>query len=208
MFEAFKNVSVKEILEYYALISLILTPLFAIITFYLSRKTHLLDWLYRIADGKKNKTEELERELSEHILEHMLSLVRARNIKRINREASKLDSIIRETTITEKTKALDDTLDFFRTNYYEWDSMKSLKDMLSRLKKLMAYEGTDAIKRYTIHRAKWLQNNRVFILDYDKLPSKAAQEWQIIQERNLQYVAVTRAKKELFICVNSSEKKQ
>ena len=60
--------------------------------------------------------EELERELSEHILEHMLSLVRAQNIKRINRESSKLDSVIRETTVTEKTKALDDTLIFFAPN--------------------------------------------------------------------------------------------
>ena len=92
--------------------------------------------------------------------------------------------------------------------YYEWDMVKSLKDILTRLKKLMAYEGADAIKMYTIHRAKGLQNNRVFILDYDKLPSKAAREWQIIQERNLQYVAVTRAKIELFIYVNSSENKQ
>jgi superfamily I DNA/RNA helicase len=50
----------------------------------------------------------------------------------------------------------------------------------------------------TIHKAKGLEWQKVFILDPDRMPSKwARQAWQKQQETNLQYVAVTRAKSEL-----------
>jgi len=50
----------------------------------------------------------------------------------------------------------------------------------------------------TIHRSKGLEVDRVFILRPDLLPHPAAeQEWQIVQESNLRYVAITRAKREL-----------
>ena len=56
----------------------------------------------------------------------------------------------------------------------------------------------------TIHKAKGLEADRAIILDYGLLPSKyATQEWQLQQERNLQYVAITRAKSEL-IFIDSS----
>jgi superfamily I DNA/RNA helicase len=46
----------------------------------------------------------------------------------------------------------------------------------------------------TVHKAKGLEAPRVFILNPDLMPSRwATQEWQQEQERNLQYVAVTRA---------------
>ena len=46
----------------------------------------------------------------------------------------------------------------------------------------------------TVHKAKGLEAPRVFILCPENMPSKwARQPWQQEQERNLQYVAVTRA---------------
>jgi len=51
----------------------------------------------------------------------------------------------------------------------------------------------------TIHKAKGLEADRVFILDPDLIPSRhARKEWELLQEKNLMYVAITRAKKELF----------
>jgi DNA helicase-2/ATP-dependent DNA helicase PcrA len=53
----------------------------------------------------------------------------------------------------------------------------------------------------TVHRSKGREFDRTYILGYKQyMPSKAArQEWQKTQERFLQYVAVTRAKKELVL---------
>lgn len=52
----------------------------------------------------------------------------------------------------------------------------------------------------SIHRAKGLEANRVFILQPEKLPLvwKDQQQWQYQQELNVAYVAVTRAKRELY----------
>lgn len=51
----------------------------------------------------------------------------------------------------------------------------------------------------TIHKAKGLENDRVFFLRPDLIPSRfAVNDWQKEQEYNLKYVAITRAKKELI----------
>ena len=51
----------------------------------------------------------------------------------------------------------------------------------------------------TIHKAKGLENDRVFFLRPDLIPSRfAVNQWQKDQEENLRYVAITRAKKELI----------
>lgn len=58
----------------------------------------------------------------------------------------------------------------------------------------------------TVHRAKGLENPRVFIIRPDKLPlwRKGMTPQQQVQESNLKYVAVTRAKEELYV-VNPGE---
>ena len=51
----------------------------------------------------------------------------------------------------------------------------------------------------TVHKAKGLEANRVFIIRPDLLPMKTARKpWQVIEERNITYVALTRAKLELI----------
>jgi superfamily I DNA/RNA helicase len=58
----------------------------------------------------------------------------------------------------------------------------------------------DGILLSTIHKAKGLENDRVFLICLDLIPSKyAIKPWQIEQEENLLYVAYTRAKKELIV---------
>lgn len=52
----------------------------------------------------------------------------------------------------------------------------------------------------TIHKSKGLEANNVFWLNSSQCPSKwAKQPWQVAQETNLMYVAVTRAKKTLIM---------
>lgn len=58
----------------------------------------------------------------------------------------------------------------------------------------------NAVVLGTIHKAKGLESRRVFWLNSSGCPSKwAKQEWQQAQERNLCYVATTRAQEELVL---------
>lgn len=52
----------------------------------------------------------------------------------------------------------------------------------------------------TAHKSKGLEANRVLILLPNKLPLtwRQQQPWQLAQEINLKYVAITRARKELI----------
>ena len=50
----------------------------------------------------------------------------------------------------------------------------------------------------TIHKIKGLEANRVFIIRPDLLPMKTTKNWEFLQEKNLEYVAYTRAKNELI----------
>ena len=94
---------------------------------------------------------------------------------------------------------MESTLDFLKSKFFEWQ-LNTLELILKKLKHMLSNPGDDAIKISTIHRAKGLENNRVFILEYNKLPYRRDLEWQNIQERNLHYVAVTRPKEELYLC--------
>lgn len=58
-----------------------------------------------------------------------------------------------------------------------------------------------AVRCSTIHKAKGLESENVFLVAPDLLPHpKATKEWQRLQEYNLLYVAYTRAKYFLAIC--------
>jgi hypothetical protein len=53
----------------------------------------------------------------------------------------------------------------------------------------------------TMHKAKGLEANRVFIIRPDLLPHRLSERpWQRDQEENLLYVSITRAREELHIC--------
>lgn len=58
----------------------------------------------------------------------------------------------------------------------------------------------NAVTLSTVHKAKGLEWNRVIVLDYHKMPATwARQPWQQKQERNIAYVAYTRAKDTLVL---------
>lgn len=64
----------------------------------------------------------------------------------------------------------------------------------------MFKDNGEGILLSTIHKSKGLENDRVFIICPELIPSKyAVKDWQLEQEENLKYVAYTRAKKELII---------
>ena len=64
----------------------------------------------------------------------------------------------------------------------------------------------DGIILSTIHKAKGLEAKRVFIIRPDLLPLPQARKgWEFVQEKNLEYVAITRAKEELYYDVSWSD---
>ena len=75
-----------------------------------------------------------------------------------------------------------------------------VETLKTRLEALFADEGA-AVWLSSIHRAKGLEADRVLILDPDRIEitRKGMLDWQREQERNLHYVALTRAKKSLYL---------
>ena len=105
----------------------------------------------------------------------------------------------------------DATLSSYITNLY--DMIKTLEilgkhyttkaDLLSHIDE-MFNENNGGIILSTIHKAKGLEADNVYILCYSSMPSKLAKKkWEKEAEENLIYVAFTRAKRRLgFISEN------
>ncbi len=163
-------------------------------------KIHPDELMEFMGDYKKNFTpKELRKVLSADMIDDFFETARSRNEKRIHKENQNADSALRRLLINEEVKEMESTLDFLKSKFFEWQ-INTLELILKKLKHMLSNPSDDAIKISTIHRAKGLENNRVFILEYNKLPYRRDLEWENIQERNLHYVAVTRPKEELYLC--------
>ncbi|MBN8669389.1 MAG: ATP-dependent helicase [Chitinophagales bacterium] len=77
---------------------------------------------------------------------------------------------------------------------------KSAPEFRAELDNLFSDEST-VITLSTIHKTKGLEEDRVFILHYEKMPLKwkKQKDWQFTQENNLKYVAITRTKQHLYL---------
>lgn len=82
-------------------------------------------------------------------------------------------------------------------------------EVLSRFETLFADEGRGKVVLSSVHRSKGLEAERIFILHPEKLPlvRKKMKAWEQGQERNLQYVAYTRAMKHLTFCESETVKR-
>lgn len=120
----------------------------------------------------------------------------------IEKNASQIgNSIERSLYIKTEKKYLERKLEFLHKKFEQWkDDCRTVIDMLKRIRFFISAT-SDAIKLSTIHRAKGLENERVFILNFDELPYSRLQqkEWEKVQELNLKYVAITRALRELYL---------
>jgi superfamily I DNA/RNA helicase len=95
--------------------------------------------------------------------------------------------------------SLNDKLAGIRACYDGFSNVKSMSEFVAAVEAL--FSDKDAmIDLSTIHRAKGLQAQRVFIIKPKKLPLvwKNQQPWEAEQEINLRYVALTRAQSELY----------
>jgi len=74
---------------------------------------------------------------------------------------------------------------------------KTIDDLRKKIRQVFR-DDIEGIVLSTVHKAKGMEANRVFIARPDLLPMNASQKWQADQEKNLEYVAITRAKNELI----------
>ncbi len=128
--------------------------------------------------------------------------VRSREEYKIEKNAERIvDPTERQLIIRKEKDFLNEKLEFIHKKYIQWsNNCFTVEDILVKFWKYITAD-ENPIRLSSIHRAKGLEENRVFILEYDKLPFVRLEmpEWQKVQELNLKYVAVTRAKKELYL---------
>lgn len=71
--------------------------------------------------------------------------------------------------------------------------------MIQHIKNL--FESGKGVTLSTIHKAKGLEAEKVYILALDLMPHpialKSGKDWVLEQEKNMKYVAITRSKFEL-----------
>ena len=119
---------------------------------------------------------------------HLLDAEEAKLLRRLAERG------VRNPSLHPKIELLHQRRDVIETLMVEVDSVPALISTISGI-------FTDEVKGIclsTIHKAKGLENERIFFLCPELIPSKfATQPWQFEQERNLRYVAITRARREL-----------
>jgi DNA helicase II / ATP-dependent DNA helicase PcrA len=100
-------------------------------------------------------------------------------------------------SMIDRCEAVGAVYEGYVTEMGGFTSDQAVQNLTSKIDSLFD-EKYPLIKLATVHRCKGLEAKRVFIIAPDKLPLNLG-GWQQEQEWNLRYVAVTRAKLELYI---------
>jgi len=114
----------------------------------------------------------------------------------INQERKRLkDKGVKNPDTTEKIEMMKQKLDILTVLS---DGIFLTKQLNEKSRSIFKDKGT-GVCISTIHKTKGLENDVVFFLCPELIPSKfAEQPWEFKQEENLEYVALTRAKSKLI----------
>lgn len=78
------------------------------------------------------------------------------------------------------------------------EGINDADELIDKIRTIFNEGNNDAVCLSTVHKSKGLEADNVYILCKSQMPSiYATKEWEIISERNLEYVAITRTKKSL-----------
>ena len=92
------------------------------------------------------------------------------------------------------SEKIDDKVDTIMT-FIEMFPNKGPDGICREIENLYSDNTQGILTLSTVHKAKGLEANRVYILNQELMPSRQAKKpWQVEQEANLRYVALTRAK--------------
>lgn len=112
------------------------------------------------------------------------------------------DKMIKQTGLDAKTimenSKITAKLDMIRALEVLSEGLKTSEELIEKINQMFSDKKISGISLSTIHKAKGLEANNVFIACPSLMPCKSAtQDWEILQEKNLMYVAYTRAKNKL-----------
>lgn len=112
------------------------------------------------------------------------------------------DKIIKQTGLDKKTimenSKITAKLDMIKALEVLSEGLKTSEELIEKINQMFSDKKINGISLSTIHKAKGLEANNVFIACPSLMPCKSAtQDWEILQEKNLMYVAYTRAKNKL-----------
>lgn len=102
----------------------------------------------------------------------------------------------------DKIQNITDRIECLQVCATEFNDCTNLDELKKAIESLFGDEDNFVgVTFCTVHKAKGLEADRVFVLKPDKLPLKFKNQkaWQYTQELNIRYVALTRAKKELVL---------
>lgn len=78
------------------------------------------------------------------------------------------------------------------------EGLETTEELVDKIKVIFNGDDNDAIILSTVHKAKGMEAENIFILCPSLMPSRlATKDWELKAEENLLYVAITRAKKSL-----------
>ena len=119
----------------------------------------------------------------------------------LNRELGRIiGKVIAKTHCTQKEATESDVYVNYKDKLDSIDIMSdglvTANEVINRIEEIFKDDSKEGICLSTIHKSKGLESDRVFIICEDKLYLKSCMkvEWMAEQERNLVYVAYTRAK--------------
>lgn len=108
-------------------------------------------------------------------------------------------------SIQQKSIMLDDTAECIRIVLQRKETT-SVQTLIGSISNLFS-DTNGSITLSSIHRAKGLENDRIFILGPTEIYFKGQRPWQRKQENNLSYVAHTRHKQDLFLVKEKTKEK-
>lgn len=119
-----------------------------------------------------------------------LDLFESRN--KIMKETKLLASEVMEMSI------ISSKYDMIKTLEVLAEGCKTTEELSKKIDSIFSDKTKEGIALSTIHKAKGLEANNVYIVMHSLMPNKSAvQKWEKDQEMNLMYVAYTRAKNKL-----------
>lgn len=134
--------------------------------------------------------------------EYLKKSVENRQVQLIKKKIEKIEDPLEKISLLEyEYNYVKKRLEFLHKRYEIWrDNCDTIKDVLEKIKEYITAED-NVIELATIHKSKGLEADRVFILNYNKLPqaTNGQENWKLTEEINLKYVAITRAKEALFL---------